>query len=134
MSGRRPTGTSLSPLAWLFATEAALLLAHEIDAAYWHEWDLFGLPGGVQLFVTIHIPLVIVVFWGFARLPAHGRGGYVTAFVLGFAGVAAAIIHGGFLLAGDPSFRLPVSLAVLAAGVLVGIPLMALSARELRRA
>jgi hypothetical protein len=31
----------------------ALLITHEIDSAFWKEWNLFGLPGGVQEFLAL---------------------------------------------------------------------------------
>jgi uncharacterized protein DUF6713 len=33
----------------LFLLNSTVLLTHQIDAAYWHEWNLFLLPGGNQL-------------------------------------------------------------------------------------
>lgn len=33
---------------------AALLVTHEIDAAYWKEWELFGLPGTEGGFLVLH--------------------------------------------------------------------------------
>jgi hypothetical protein len=37
-------------LETLFFANAVVLLTHQIDAAFWHEWVLFGLPGGIQFF------------------------------------------------------------------------------------
>ena len=34
-----------------FVTMLALIL-HQIDAAYWQEWEMFFLPGGVQGFAV----------------------------------------------------------------------------------
>lgn len=32
---------------WYLATLLALIL-HQIDAAFWHEWDMFSVPGGIK--------------------------------------------------------------------------------------
>ena len=32
----------------LYLANTALLIAHEIDSAYWKEWELFHLPGGIR--------------------------------------------------------------------------------------
>jgi hypothetical protein len=40
-------------VVWAYLTNATLLCVHEIDSAYWHEWSLFGIPGGIQLFLTL---------------------------------------------------------------------------------
>ncbi len=30
----------------LYVLNATLLLVHELDSAFWREWDVLGLPGG----------------------------------------------------------------------------------------
>lgn len=52
----------------LYIMTLSLLIAHEIDSTYWHEWELFGIPGGIQFFVLLHIPLVMVALWGFQKI------------------------------------------------------------------
>lgn len=43
-------------LLWLYLANAILLICHEMDSAYWKEWELFRLPGGITLFLIIHFP------------------------------------------------------------------------------
>jgi hypothetical protein len=43
-------------LAKLYMLNLALLATHEIDSAYWHEWEMFHLPGGVQGFLAAGFP------------------------------------------------------------------------------
>jgi hypothetical protein len=103
----------------LYVWNAALLVAHEVDAAHWREWELFRLPGGEGAFVAIHVVLAAAVLWGYGRLAAGAESGLVASIVLAAAGALATAIHGGLLAAGRPEFRTPASLAVLAAtGVL----------------
>jgi hypothetical protein len=45
----------------LYLANAAFLIADEIDSAYWHEWDLFGLGGGIGGFVLLHVPLAVAI-------------------------------------------------------------------------
>src|SRR5512146_2873166 len=42
----------------LYASAFLLLIVHEIDSAYWHEWNLFGIPGGIQAFLLANVLLV----------------------------------------------------------------------------
>jgi hypothetical protein len=105
----------------LYAVNAALLLAHEIDSAYWKEWDLFGLPGGEPGFVLLHLPLVTVAFWGYDRLLAGARAGLYMSLALAAAGISALAIHGAFLAQGRPEFRHSHSLAILLAGAGVSL-------------
>ncbi len=54
----------LARLEFICAVNATLLICHEIDSAYWREWELFRIPGGASMFVALHIPLIAIVLWG----------------------------------------------------------------------
>jgi uncharacterized protein DUF6713 len=103
------------PLARLYALTTALLVAHEIDSAYWKEWELFRLPGGLPGFLALHVPLVVAVLWGHAQVVRGRRAGAWASLVLAAAGAFAVALHGALLLAGDARFRAAASVAVLAA-------------------
>ena len=105
----------------IFGLNATLLLCHEIDSAYWREWELFGLPGGVQGFVVLHLVLVGLVFWGFQLLIVGDRKGRWFSLLLALGGIGGGILHGGFLLAGSHQFHLPVSIALIAAFLVVSL-------------
>jgi hypothetical protein len=45
----------------LYLINTALLSTHEVDSAYWREWDLFHLPGGLPGFLLLHISLFLLV-------------------------------------------------------------------------
>jgi hypothetical protein len=116
----------------LYVLLAALLIVHEIDSAYWQEWRLFGLPGGVQAFVALHLPLVAVVLVGLERLATGHRSGPAFALLLAAAGVLTVAIHGAFLLAGREEFRLPLSLVLLAATLPASLGLAVMARRALK--
>ena len=101
-------------LEWLYLVNTALLATHEIDSAYWHEWRLFGMPGGIQLFLVLNFVLLLVVFRGLPELVRGKRAGSWFSLAVAGAGVLAVVLHGAFLLLGHPEFRLPVSLTILA--------------------
>lgn len=100
-------------LLWLYLVNAAVLITHEIDAAYWHEWDLFGIPGGIQVFLALNLVLVLAVLYGLLALALGRRSGVVWSWVLVAGGFFAAFIHTYFLVRGSDAFRLPVSVAIL---------------------
>lgn len=102
---------------WLYLLNFALLFTHEIDSAYWKEWALFGMPGGIQLFLLINFALLLVFGYGLVRLVDGARAGYGFALALAAGGVLAFLIHGAFFLAGHPEFTLPASVLVLVAGL-----------------
>lgn len=106
---------------WIYLLNATLLCVHEIDSAYWHEWSLFGIPGGIQMFLVLHLPLLALVLDGFRRVVLWRRGARVYSLVLAGAGVFAFAIHGLFLALGEPEFRQPVSIALLGAILVVSV-------------
>ncbi len=102
-------------LVHLYILNATLLVAHEIDSAYWHEWELFGLPGGIQLFVVLNAILVALVLVGLQAVALARPAGAVFSWLLVAGGLFAVCIHSWYLHAGNAAFRLPVSLALLCA-------------------
>jgi hypothetical protein len=103
----------------LYLANTALLVAHEIDSAYWREWELFHLPGGIQLFVVLNLVLVLGFLWGIPVIVLGQPGAHVFQWLLVAAGFLAPILHGVFLTGGDLRFRNAVSLSVLGAMALV---------------
>lgn len=99
----------------LFLANATVLITHQIDAAYWHEWQLFGLPGGIQLFLLLNLPIVLLVVLGAMSLGSRARAGMVISWLLVASGLFAVVFHGLHILQGDPAFLLPVSLGLLGA-------------------
>lgn len=110
-----------SMLSRLYLVNAAILITHQIDAAYWHEWDLFGMPGGIQLNLLLNVLLVMLVLFGQQCLTQGHPSGIVFSWLLVAGGVIAAVIHSYFLLQGDDAFRLPVSLGLLATTFLLSL-------------
>lgn len=98
----------------LFVLNLALLATHEIDSAYWHEWTMFGLPGGIQLFLVLNLGLLLLFLVGLVRLVQGSASGAWFSLGLAATGMGAVGLHLAFLLNGSPAFRLPASLAVLA--------------------
>ena len=115
----------------LYVANATVLLAHQIDAAYWEEWTLFRLPGGVQLFVLLNVPIILAVLVGAERL-ASPAGRRISA-LLAASGLFAAVFHSAHLLAGDEAFRTPVSLVLLGLTAVLS-PLQLLALRSTRPA
>ena len=110
-------------ILWLYFIDAVLLIVHEIDSAYWEEWDLFRLPGGIGGFVLIHIPMVGAVLYGLLEVQKQTQTGLVFAFVLAGVGVFAFCIHMIFIKLGRDEFKTPVSVGVLIATLLVSVGL-----------
>ena len=100
-------------LFWLYLVNATLLINHEIESAYWKEWELFRLPGGITLFIVLHLPLVFIVLWGLALLLQGSWWGLVISLVLSGSGVFAFCIHRYFVQKGHQQFTLAISQILL---------------------
>jgi hypothetical protein len=112
--------TKLEPL---YIATASLLVGHQIDSAYWHEWTLFGIPGGIQVFVLLNLPLVLIVLYGLIQVVRSPRRGARFALGLAVVGVAAFFIHLVFAWRGHPEFRNLTSWAILSATLLSSLGL-----------
>ena len=105
----------------IYIINATLLIVHEIDSAYWQEWKLFKLPGGLALFLCLHIPLVIAVLLGLLLLAWGSYAGLVISGILGLAGIFAFVIHMAFIARGRPEFKTAASISVLCATLVVSL-------------
>ncbi len=91
----------------------ALTIAHQIDAAYWHEWDMFGLPGGIQLYNAMNIAIFVAIIASAIPLFRRSKHGYTCSLAIAAAAALILPIHAGFALAGYTQFHLPVSIAII---------------------
>jgi hypothetical protein len=109
-----PTGQAVTAmLNRVLLANVTLLVAHQIDSAYWHEWEMFGLPGGIQLNVLMNILLVgAVLACAFAVVARH-RHAFICSCIVAGVGTLILPIHAAFALAGHQQFHLPVSMAVI---------------------
>ena len=107
--------------AKLYLANAVVLITHEIDSAYWHEWELLQLPGGIQFFLLLHIVLIGVVLHGFRSVVLWANSARLYSYLLASLGILAFLIHGSFLLTGAPQFRSPISLALLSATLILSL-------------
>jgi hypothetical protein len=98
-----------------------LLIAHQIDAAYWHEWEMFGLPGGAQVFNVLNMVIFLIVLGCFVPVVARKPSGLHCALAIAAVSALVLPIHAGFALAGYSQFHLPVSIAVIVGTFLVSI-------------
>jgi len=102
-------------LFWLYLANAVLLITHEIDSAYWKEWELFKLPGGINGFLLLHVPLLFIILYGLIMVSQHSVAGLWLSVLLSLGGIFAFAIHTFFIKKGRAEFKTPVSLSLLIA-------------------
>ena len=102
-------------LFWLYMVNAVVLICHEIDSAYWREWEMFNLPGGAGFYVFLHFPLVFVVLYGLVLVREGATAGLVISLLLAASGIFAFVIHMVFIARGNHQFKTAMSLFILLA-------------------
>ena len=117
----------------LYGANVTLLFCHKIDAAYWREWEMFHLPGGVQGFVALHIPLLALALWGLVLVSQNAPRGRWFALAVGAAGIVGVGLHSAFLAGGDHRFRAAVSVAIIAAFAVTSALLLVVTIARWRR-
>jgi hypothetical protein len=116
----------------LYLANAAVLLVHQMDAAYWHEWRLFRMPGGLALYLVVNVPIALIVLAGYGAVAARRPSARAYSWALAGAGAFAAAFHAAYLASGDPAFREPVSLALLVDTALLSLAQAVLLVRSRR--
>jgi hypothetical protein len=112
-------------LLWLYLANSVLLINHEIDSAYWKEWELFKLPGGLTGFLLLHFPILLLILLGLILVYRHSSWGLIFSFVLCFGGLFAFGVHAYFLRKGRAEFNKPMSKFILVTILLVSLAQLA---------
>ncbi len=110
----------------VYIFNATLLILHEIESAYEKEWELLKLPGKITGFLLLHIPIILLLFWGLIELEKQTTFGLILGIILGIGGVIPAIVHKIVFKKAD-QFNLPISNVIIFLNILSGVSLLALS-------
>ena len=111
----------LNILFWLYLINAVLLINHEIDSAYWHEWKLFKLPGGITGFLIVHFPLFTGLLYGLALIRDGDFSGLIFSLIVSLAGIFAFSIHTYFIKKGHKEFNTPISIFILISILIISV-------------
>jgi hypothetical protein len=112
---------SYTLIFWLYVINFTLIVVHEIDSASWHEWKMFNMHEGRNLFILLHLPIIPIFIFG--AIPVYnGTGlGIIFTTLVSLIGIAAFIIHMYFFARGREEFKTPVSIGLLIAIFLVSV-------------
>ena len=120
-------GKMVSLLFCVYLVNATLIINHEIESAYWKEWELFKLPGQLTGFLLIHFPVLAVIIWGSTLVYLKSSAGYIISIILSFGGLFAFFAHTYFIMKGKPEFKLPISFTILGSILVVSLVQLVLS-------
>jgi hypothetical protein len=118
-------------LFWVYLFNSVLLIIHEMDSTYWQEWEMFHLPGGLTGFLALHVPLLALLLYGLILVWERTPAGLILSLVLSLAGLFAFSIHTYLIGKGRDEFKLPVSVVILVAILLVSLLQAALTLYQL---
>ena len=107
----------------LYILNATLLLLHEIESAYEKEWELLNLPGKITGFLLLHIPIILLIFYGLLEIEKNTTIGLLFGIILGIGGIIPFAVHKIFVNK-IGHFNLMISKAVIYLNVLSGLSLL----------
>jgi hypothetical protein len=90
-----------------------LLVFHQIDAAYWKEWEMFYLPGGVQVFLLFNIVIIPIVLLGYKKVIVNEPSARQYSYLCAGLGITTFIIHLVFIMLDFVQFTLPLSMIII---------------------
>lgn len=110
----------------VFIINATLLVLHEIESAYWKEWEIFKIPGGITGFIVIHIPVLLLMFYGLVEVEKKSAAGNILSLAFGIAGLLPFIVH-MLIVKRQDRFVLPISKILIYSNAISGCLLLILT-------
>jgi hypothetical protein len=115
-------------LTIFYILNATLLLLHEIESAYEKEWELLNIPGKITVFLILHIPIILLLFYGLLEIESQSPQGPILGIIFGIAGIIPFLVHKVFVKRKD-HFNLLISNVLMYLNILTGIVTIVLSVR-----
>ena len=112
----------------LYILNATLLVLHELESAYEKEWEILKLPGRITGFLLLHVPLLILLFYGLLEVEKNSTIGMAFGIVFGFGGIIPFVVH-KLVFKTKNRFNSLISNVIIYSNILSGIGLSLLSAR-----
>ena len=106
---------------WLYFSNAIFLIIHEIESAYWKEWELFKMKGGITFFLILHFPILAAILYGLLELYLSSLIGLIFSIVVCLGGIFAFSIHTYFIRKGHNEFKLPISRIILLSLLVISV-------------
>lgn len=122
----------MNAITLFYVLNATLLILHEIESAYEKEWEIIKLPGKITGFLLMHIPILLIMFYGLLEISKPTEFGIILGFFSGLGGLAPLIVH-KLLLRKNDRFNLIVSNMIIYLSALSGLVLFVLSVFSLVR-
>ncbi|EJO5346459.1 hypothetical protein NRP93_000509 [Clostridium botulinum] len=109
-----------------YLINATLLLLHEIESGYEKEWEILKLPGKITGFLIMHIPIIILLFYGLLEIDKQTYCGLIIGIIIGFSGFIPFIIH-KIIINRKKHFNLIISNTIIYLNIITGAVTIILS-------
>lgn len=103
-----------------------MLLLHEIESSYEKEWEILGLPGRITGFLLLHIPIIILLFYGALEIEKRTQVGLIIGIISGIGGIIPFLVH-KIIVRHKDRFNLLISNVLIYANIITGLVTAALS-------
>lgn len=114
-------------LTLVYIVNATFLLLHEIESSYEKEWEILNLPGRITGFLLMHIPILLILFYGVIEIDKGSTTGLILGIITGFSGLVPFAVH-KLIVRRDEHFNLFISNFIIYFNILTGIVLLILTA------
>jgi len=115
----------MDALTIVFMINATLLILHEVESAYWKEWEVLKLPGHITGFIIIHIPILLLMLYGLIEVEKQSPSGNIFCLIFGIGGLVPFLVH-SLLAKKEDRFNLIISKILIYSNAVSGILLLAL--------
>jgi len=116
----------LKIITMMYILNSTLLLLHEIESAYEKEWEILRLPGKITAFLLLHIPIILLIFYGLIEIDKHSMIRLIFGIILGIGGIIPFIVH-KIIARRKSHFNLLISNTIIYLNILSGLILAYLS-------
>jgi hypothetical protein len=114
-------------LTTFYILNATLLLLHEIESAYEKEWEILKIPGRITFFLILHIPIILILFYGLLEIAKLSLIGLWLGVITGIGGMIPFFVHKIFVKRKE-RFNSPISNIIIYLNIITGIVTIILSA------
>lgn len=111
-----------------FILNATLLLLHEIESSYEREWEILKLSGKITGFLLLHIPIILLLFYGVLEIDKQTQIGLILGILFGIGGIIPFLVH-KLLIYRKNHFNLFISNLLIYSNMIIGVITFILSVR-----
>ena len=107
-------------LTYFYTINATLIILHEIESGYEREWEILKLPGGITGFLLLHLPILLLFFYGLLEIDRLTNIGLIIGAITGFGGLIPFLVHKKVVKRKD-EFNLLISSIIIYSNIFFGL-------------